>query len=140
MLVIPYAVGCYWRMMAVLDISAHRQSIGFVGTHLTCSDTSLVSPAASSHLPRYSSPRNGLNGFFSVPYLSLRVLYCCFKVLRNHFSTSIDRFAGSCSEAGATNTDGCSAQYAENSVREMVPRMKGGAVMEERSPLKDAID
>ena len=36
--------------------------------------------------------------------------------------------------------DGCSVQYAENSVREVVPRMKGGAVKDERSPLKDAID
>ena len=36
--------------------------------------------------------------------------------------------------------DGCSVQYAENSVRDVVPRMKGGAVNDERSPLKDAID
>lgn len=36
--------------------------------------------------------------------------------------------------------DGCSVQYAENSVRDVVPRMKGGAVKDERSPLKDAID
>ena len=36
--------------------------------------------------------------------------------------------------------DGCSVQYAENSVREVVPRMNGGAVKDERSPLKDAID
>lgn len=61
-------------------------------------------------------------------------------MLRNHFNTSIDRFAGSGSEVGATNTDGCSVQYAENSVRDVVPKIKGGAVMEERSPLKDAID
>ena len=36
--------------------------------------------------------------------------------------------------------NGCSVQYAENSVRDVVPRMKGGAVKDERSPLKDAID
>ena len=50
------------------------------------------------------------------------------------------RLAGSSSEAGATKTAGCWFQYAENSTKEMVPRIKGGAVMEERSPLKDAID
>lgn len=36
--------------------------------------------------------------------------------------------------------DGCSVQYAENSVREVVPRINGGAVKEERSPLNDAMD
>ena len=36
--------------------------------------------------------------------------------------------------------DGCSVQYAENSVRDVVPRMNGGAVNDERSPLNDAID
>lgn len=61
-------------------------------------------------------------------------------MLKNHFRTSNERLVGSGSEAGATNMDGCSVQYAENSVRDVVPRMKGGAVMEERSPLKDAID
>jgi hypothetical protein len=35
---------------------------------------------------------------------------------------------------------GCSHQYAEYSVREVVERMNGGAVREERSPLKDAMD
>ena len=54
--------------------------------------------------------------------------------------TSRARLAGSGSEAGATKICGCSVQYAENSVREIVPRMKGGAVTEERSPLKFAID
>jgi hypothetical protein len=34
---------------------------------------------------------------------------------------------------------GCSAQYEENSVREVDERMKGGAVRDERSPEKDAI-
>ena len=60
--------------------------------------------------------------------------------MRNHFSTSNERLAGSGSEAGATKIEGCSVQYAENSVRDVVPRMKGGAVMDERSPLKEAID
>lgn len=35
---------------------------------------------------------------------------------------------------------GISAQYVLNSVRDVVLRIKAGAVMEERSPLKDAID
>ena len=61
-------------------------------------------------------------------------------MLRNHFNTSRALFAGSGSAAGATKMDGCSVQYAENSVRDVVPRMKGGAVIDERSPLKDAID
>jgi hypothetical protein len=37
-------------------------------------------------------------------------------------------------------TDGISDQYAENSVSEVVDRMKAGAVRDERSPLKEAID
>ena len=61
-------------------------------------------------------------------------------MLRNHFRTSIERLVGSGSEAGATNMDGCSVQYAENSVSDVVPRINGGAVMEERSPLNDAMD
>jgi hypothetical protein len=36
--------------------------------------------------------------------------------------------------------DGCSAQYALNSTNEVVLRMKAGAVREDKSPLKDAID
>lgn len=108
--------------------------------YLTCSETSFVVPASSSHLPKNSSPRKGFNGFFSEPSSSLRLLYCCFRVLRNHFSTSKARFAGSSSEAGATKIDGCSAQYEENSTSEVVPRMKGGAVREARSPLKEAMD
>jgi hypothetical protein len=32
------------------------------------------------------------------------------------------------------------AQYEENSVRDCEDRMKGGAVREERSPLKEAMD
>jgi hypothetical protein len=50
------------------------------------------------------------------------------------------RFAGSFSAAGATNTEGCSAQYEENSTKDVDDRMKGGAVMEARSPLNDAMD
>jgi hypothetical protein len=50
------------------------------------------------------------------------------------------RFAGSFSAAGATNTEGCSVQYDENSVSDLVERMKAGAVIVERSPLKEAID
>jgi len=72
--------------------------------------------------------------------LSLRLAYDCFKLLRNHFRTKSARFAGSGSNAGATKMEGCSVQYAENSVRDVVPKIKGGAVMDERSPLKDAID
>jgi len=41
---------------------------------------------------------------------------------------------------GATRTEGCSAQYEEYSVREVLERIKGGAVMEDRSPLKEAMD
>lgn len=52
----------------------------------------------------------------------------------------MQRFCLSCSEAGATRTEGISAQYAENSVSEVVDRMKAGAVRDERSPLKEAID
>lgn len=101
---------------------------------------SWVIPAASCQYPKNSSPRKGLSGFFSLPSLSFLLLYCCFNVLRNHFSTSKARLAGSFSEAGATKIVGCSAQYVENSVSDVVDRMKGGAVREERSPLKDAID
>jgi hypothetical protein len=36
--------------------------------------------------------------------------------------------------------EGCSVQYEENSVRDLVERMKAGAVMVERSPLKVAMD
>jgi hypothetical protein len=38
------------------------------------------------------------------------------------------------------NSDWFSAQYAENSTSDCVERMKAGAVNEERSPLKEAID
>lgn len=58
----------------------------------------------------------------------------------NHFKTSMARLAASFSAAGATKTEGCSVQYDENSVRDLVERMKAGAVMVERSPLNEAID
>jgi len=108
--------------------------------YLTCSEIRFVVPASSSHFPRYNSPRKGFSGFFSEPSLSLLLAYDDLSVVKNHLRTSKARFAGSCSAAGATNIDGCSVQYAENSVRDMVPRMKGGAVIDERSPLKDATD
>jgi hypothetical protein len=50
------------------------------------------------------------------------------------------RFSASFSAAGATKRVGCSHQYELNSVRLVDERMKGGAVREERSPLKDAMD
>jgi hypothetical protein len=58
----------------------------------------------------------------------------------NHLSTRRARLAGSVSLAGAAKRSGCSHQYEENSVRETLERMKGGAVREERSPLKEAMD
>ena len=48
--------------------------------------------------------------------------------------------AGSASLAGAANTEGCSAQYELYSVRLVADRMKGGAVSEDRSPLKEEMD
>ena len=110
------------------------------GSYLTCSLTRCVVPASSSHFPRNNSPRKGFKGFFSLPNFSLRLAYCCLSVLKNHLRTSRARFCGSFSFAGAMKTEGCSAQYEENSTRDLVERMKGGAVMVERSPLKDAMD
>lgn len=111
-------------------------------TNLTCSLYNFVSPtsASESHLPRKSSPRNGLSGFFSLPNFSLRLQYCWRRVLKNHLRTARALFSGSVSLAGATNKDGCSAQYAEYSVKEVEERINGGAVNEERSPEKEAID
>lgn len=100
-------------------------------TNLTCSDTSSVVPASSTHLPKKSSPRKGFKGFFSLPNFSLRLAYCCFSVLRNHFSTSNARLWGSSSFAGAVNIVGCSAQYEENSTNDVDERMNGGAVRDE---------
>jgi hypothetical protein len=87
-----------------------------------------------------NSPRNGFRGFFSFPNFSLRLAYCCFSVVKNHLRTSNARFLGSCSRAGATKMEGCSAQYDENSVNEVEERMKGGAVNDDKSPENDAID
>lgn len=111
-----------------------------VGTYLTCSLIKSVVPALSSHFPKNSSPRKGLRGFFSFPYCSLRLAYCCLRVVRNHLSTSKALLAASSSLAGAAKTLGCSHQYELNSVRLVEERMKGGAVKEERSPLKEAMD
>lgn len=61
-------------------------------------------------------------------------------MVRNHLSTSRALLAGSSSFAGATKAVGCSHQYELNSVRLVEERMKGGAVREERSPLKEAMD
>jgi len=97
-------------------------------------------PASSSHLARKSSPRKGLRGFFSLPRFSLLLAYCCLRVVRNHLRTSSARLAGSGSAAGATKTDGCAVQYAENSTREVPLRMKGGAVRDDRSPEKEVMD
>lgn len=97
-------------------------------------------PASSSHFPKNSSPKKGLSGFFSFPYCSLRLAYCCLRVVKNHLSTSKALLAGSSSLDGAAKTLGCSHQYELNSVRLVEDRMKGGAVKEERSPLKEAMD
>ena len=75
-----------------------------------------------------------------MPYCSLRLAYCCFSVVMNHLTTSSARLAGSFSLLGATKTEGCSHQYELNSVRLVEERMKGGAVSDERSPLKEAMD
>jgi hypothetical protein len=61
-------------------------------------------------------------------------------VLRNHFKTNNALFSGSGSIARAINREGCSAQYAENSTRDVEERMKGGAVKEDKSPLNEAMD
>ena len=97
-------------------------------------------PASSTHFPRKSSPKKGFKGFFSFPNLSLRLAYCDFKVERNHFKTKSARFLESFSWAGATNMEGCSAQYEENSTRDFEDKIKGGAVKVLRSPLKEAMD
>jgi hypothetical protein len=138
-LAVPDGVGRDGRVVAA-QVSQCRTPRAMDAAYLTCSLISCVSPAASSHLPRNSSPRKGFRGFFSLPSFSLRLAYCCLSVLRNHFNTSNMRFAGSFSAAGATNTEGCSVQYEENSTRDVVERMKAGAVMDDRSPLKEAID
>jgi hypothetical protein len=83
-------------------------------------------------LPKNSSPRKGFKGFFSFPNFSLRLAYCCFSVLKNHFNTNSARFCGSFSCAGATKIEGCSAQYPENSTSDVEDRINGGAVKDDR--------
>jgi len=132
-------VGGDWRYeVRLFAIRTHKSNA--MSTYLTCSLVSSVTPASSTHLPRNSSPRNGLRGFFSLPYCSLRLAYCCLRVVKNHLSTNSALFAGSDSLAGATKTDGCSHQYELNSVKLVDERMKGGAVRLARSPLKEAMD
>ena len=112
-LAVPDAISGDWRMMANLGCQYVMISLStcfLVVAYLTCSLTSWVVPAASSHLPRNSSPRKGFKGFFSLPSFSLRLAYCCFRVLKNHLSTNTARFAGSFSAAGAMKMEGCSAQ------------------------------
>jgi hypothetical protein len=140
MLLVRDIIGCdRWMMTSKIIVSKTAES--FSGNaYLTCSETNSVVPASSSHLPMNNSPRNGFRGFFSFPNFSLRLAYCCFRVLKNHFKTNNARFLGSFSRAGATKIEGCSAQYDENSVNEVEERMKGGAVNEDKSPEKDAID
>lgn len=108
-------------------------------TNLTCSLTSsrLLGSASSPHLAKNNSPKNGFKGFFSLPMLSLRLLYCCFSVLRNHLRTATARCSGSDMEAGLMSSAGSETQYAEYSVSEVGLRMKGGAVRVERSPEKE---
>lgn len=140
MLVVPDITSCdRWMMTMTIQYLSHI--LLSIASYLTCSATRFVVPITSSHFPRKSSPKNGFKGFtfFFFPVSSL-LLCCCFSVLRNHFNTSNTRFSGSGSWAGATNSDGCSHQYAENSVTDCGERMKGGAVREKRSPLKVAID
>lgn len=50
------------------------------------------------------------------------------------------RFSGEGSCVGAMKRGVFSVQYAENSTRDCVERMKAGAVRDARSPLKEAID
>lgn len=81
-----------------------------------------------------------MSGFFSFPYCSLLLAYCCLRVVKNHLRTSRARLAGSGSLEAATKAEGCSHQYELNSVRLVEERMKGGAVRLARSPLKEAMD
>lgn len=110
MLVVPNITSSNWWMMATL-ISTLPFQLSSQTTHLTCSATSFVVPDPSTHFPKNNSPRNGFRGFmrFFFPFSSL-LLCCSFRVLRNHFNTNSARFSGSGSLAGATNSDGCSAQ------------------------------
>jgi hypothetical protein len=55
-------------------------------------------------------------------------------------STNTARRSASFFSAGAAKRDGCSHQYDENSVRDVDESIKGGAVSEARSPVKEAMD
>ena len=74
MLIIRDTVSCHWWMMADKVVSDRIRYWCLDTAHLTCSDTNCVVPAASSHFPRWSSPRKGFSGFFSDPSLSLLLL------------------------------------------------------------------
>lgn len=58
----------------------------------------------------------------------------------NHLKTKRARSAGSSDAAGATNTDGRSAQNAGNSTVDLVSRTNGGAVMLDKSPRMTEMD
>jgi hypothetical protein len=92
------------------DRSLRMQYAVAGGWWLTCSETSVVSPASSVQVPRKSSPRKGLRGFFSLPNCSLRLAYWCLSVERNHLRTRAARQAGSDSATGAVRSGGCVAQ------------------------------
>jgi hypothetical protein len=134
------AVGSRRRMVASNTLALSSREVGCGCSYLTCSLINSVVPASSSHFPRNSSPKKGLRGFFSFPYCSLRLAYCCLRVVKNHFNTRRARFLGSASFAGAAKMAGCSHQYDENSVKLVEERIKGGAVRLARSPLNEAID
>ena len=70
--IVPNAVGSNrWVMAIFQSVQVLLFPLVTCCPYLTCSDTKCVVPASSSHRPRYSSPRNGLSGFFSVPSFSL---------------------------------------------------------------------
>ena len=58
----------------------------------------------------------------------------------NHLKTSNARSTGLSEAAGATKTEGLSAQNAGSSTADLVSRTNGGAVMLERSPRMTAMD
>ena len=121
--------------------SAQVQGLALTSaSYLTCSLTSLVVPASSSHRARKTSPRNAFKGFLT-PSSGDRPAYCWFRSAEmNHLRTRRARSAGSSDPAGATNTDGLSAQKAGNSTVDFVSSTKGGAVIFERSPRMTEID
>lgn len=59
--------------------------------------------------------------------------------MRNHVRTSNALFEGRVSCVGAMKREGCSHQYAGYSASDVVDRINGGAVNEDKSPLNDAI-